>query len=94
MENLEVLSSESIFLGLASLGKAKEGIRSSISLSLTIVNQEVILGEFLGPTDLPGTQALGIHESAKIVLVGEDENLIFAAFQIVALILESLNDSQ
>ncbi len=76
MENLAVLSSESIFLGLASLGEEGQSISSSISLSLAIVDPEVIPGEFLGPTDLSGTQALGIHESAEIVVVGEDENLI------------------
>ncbi len=79
---------------MASLGKAEQGISSSISLSLAIVDPEVIPEEFLGPTDLPGTQALGIHESAEIVVVGEDQNLIFAVFPIVAPILEGLNDSQ
>ncbi len=94
MENLGVLSSESIFLGLASLGEAGQGISSSISFPLAIANPEVIPGVFLGPTDLPRTQALGIHESAKIVVVGEDQNLIFAAFQIVTPILDGLNENQ
>ncbi len=94
VENLGVLSSESIFLDLVSLREAGQGINSSITFSLALVDPKVIPGEFLGPTDLPGTQVLGIHESAEIVVVGEDENLIFAAFQIVAPILEGLNDSQ
>ncbi len=94
MENLGVLSSESIFLSLASLEEARQGISSSISFSLAIVDPEVIPGEFLGSTDFPGTQALGIHEWAEIVVVGQDENLIFAAFQIMPPILECLNDSQ
>ncbi len=73
--------------------EAEQGISSSISLFLAIVDPGVIPGEFRGPTDLPGTQALGIHESADIVVFGEDENFLFAAFQIVMPILEGLNDS-
>ena len=48
----------------------------------------------MGPSDLPGTQALGIHESAEIVMVGKDEDLVFAALQVVATSLEGLNDGQ
>ncbi len=74
--------------------EAGQGISSRISLSPAIIDLEVIPGEFLGLTDLPGTQTLGIHESAEIVVVDEDKNLIFVAFQIVAPILEDLNNSQ
>ena len=59
-----------------------------------IVNSKVVPREFLGPSDLPGTQALGIYESAEILMVGEDEDLVSAALQVVASSLEDLNDGQ
>ncbi len=43
---------------------------------------------------MTGTQALGIHKSAEIVMVGEDEGLVFVALLVVALSLEGLNDCQ
>ncbi len=52
MENLEILISESLFLDLASLGEARQGISRSISLSLTIINSKVVSRELLGPMDL------------------------------------------
>ena len=50
--------------------------------------------EFLGPADLSGAQALRIHETTEVIVVRKDENLMFAAFQVVAPGLESLDDSQ
>ncbi len=94
MKNLGVLSSKGLLLGLASLGEARQGISGGISLSLAIVDSKVVSREFLGSSDLPGTQALGIHESAEIVIVGEDEDLVFEALQVVAPSLEGLNDGQ
>ena len=94
MKNLGVLSSKGLFLGLASQGKARQGISCGIGLFLAIVDSKVVPREFLGPSDLPKTQALGIHESAEIVMVGEDEDLVFAALQVVTPSLESLNNGQ
>ncbi len=91
MENLGVLSSESIFLGLASLGEAGQGISSSISLSLAVVDSEVVPRELLGPTDLSRTQ---VHALAKVVVISDDKNLVLATFQVVAPILEGVNNSQ
>lgn len=48
--------------------------------------------EFLGPTNLPGAQALGIHEATKIIMISEDEDLVLTTFQVVAPILEGLNN--
>ncbi len=62
MKNQEVLSSKGLFLGLASLGEVRQGISGSIGLSLAIVNSNVVPREFLGPSDLLGTRALGIHD--------------------------------
>lgn len=54
----------------------------------------MVLRELLGLANLPGAQALCIHESPKVVVVSEDEDLIFAAFQVVAPSLKEFNDSQ
>ena len=94
MKNLGALSSKGLFLGLASPGEARQGISSRIGLSLTIVNLKVVPGEFLGPSDLLGTKALGIYESAEIVMISENEDLVFAALRVVAPSLEGLNDGQ
>ena len=83
-----------LFLGLASLGEARQGISGGISHSLAIVDSKVVPKEFLGPSDLPGTQALSIHKSTEIVMIGEDEDLVFAALQVVVPSLEGLNDGQ
>ena len=94
MKNLRVLSSKGLFLSLTSLGKARQGISGGIDLSLAIINSKVVPREFLGPSGLLRTQALGIHESTEIVIVGEDEDLVFAALQVVAPSLEDLNNGQ
>ncbi len=52
MEDLGILISESLFLRLASLGETRQGISRSISLSLTIVNTEVVLRKLLSLADL------------------------------------------
>ena len=47
MKNLEILISESFFLGLASLEETRQGISRSISLFLTIIDLKVVSRELL-----------------------------------------------
>ncbi len=94
MKDLGVLISENLFLGLAPLREARQGISRSISLSLTIIDSEVVSRELLSPADLAGAQTLRIHEPTEVVVVSEDEDLVFAAFQVVAPSLKGFNDSQ
>ncbi len=94
MKNLGVFISESLFLGLASLGEARQGIRRSISLSLMIIDLEVVSRELLGPADLMRAQAFCIHKSAEVIMVSKDEDLVFVAFQVVVSSLKSFNNSQ
>ncbi len=94
MENLGVFISESLFLGLAFLGEARQDISRSISLSLTIIDSEVVSRELLGLADLMRAQAFCIHESTEVIMVSKDEDLIFAALQVVAPSLKGFNDSQ
>ncbi len=94
MENLGVLISESLFFDLASLGEARQGISRSIYLSLTIIDLEVVSRELLGLADLMRAQAFRIHKLMEVIMVSKDEDLIFAALQVVAPSLKGFNDSQ
>ncbi len=94
MENLRVLIFKSLFLGLAPLREARQGISCSISLSLIIIDSEVVSRELLGPIDLTRTQTLCIRELMEVVVASEDEDLVFAAFQVVAPSLKGLNNNQ
>ncbi len=94
MKNLGVLISESLFFGLASLGEARQSISHSISLSLTIIDLEVVLRELLGPTDLTRAQAFRIHKLTEVIMVSKDNDFVFAAFQVVAPSLKSFNNGQ
>ena len=57
-----------------------------------IVNMEMVLRELLSPADLFGAQALYIYEMTEVIVVRKDEDLMLAAFQIVALSLECFNN--
>ncbi len=94
MKNLGGLSSKGLFFGLASVSEARQDISGSSGFSLAIADLNVVPGEFLGPSDRPGTQALCIHELTEIVMVGEDKDLVFAALQMVAPNLDGLNNGQ
>ena len=93
MKDSAILSSELILLILASLRKPQQSIYSCICFALAIVNLKMVLGELLGPADLSGAQTLCIHEATKVVVVCEDEHLVFATFQIVTPCFEGFNDS-
>ncbi len=59
-----------------------------------MINLEVISRELLGLVDLTKAQTLHIYESAEVIIVSKDENLVFAAFYIVALSVEGFNYGQ
>lgn len=80
MTNLSVFISESFFLCLVFLGKTRLDINCNISLSLIIIDSEVVLKEFLSPIDLTKTQAFCIYELTKGFMVSKDKDLIFVAF--------------
>ena len=80
MKNLSVLSSKLFFFIFVSLRKTRQCICSPICLALTIINPKMIPGELLGPTDLAGAQALRIHETTKVVVIGKHEDFVLAAF--------------
>lgn len=84
MKNLSILILKCFFLSLTFLWEVRQGISCSISLSLTIIDLEVVLKEFLSPADLTKAQAFLIYELTKIVIVNKNEDLVFTAFQVVA----------
>ncbi len=84
MKNLSILISKRFFLGLASLGEARQSISRSISFSLRIIDSEVVSRELLGPAYPTRAQVFCIHESTEVIMVSKDENLIFAALQVAA----------
>ena len=93
MQDFDVLCLESLFFFNTLLRVLKQSISSSITFLLTIINPEVVIREFLGPTNLFGAQALCVHESAEVVVVNEYKHLILRVFQIIPPSLESLNNS-
>ena len=79
MQNLDVLRSEGVFLLSTPLRVSRQGIGSSVSLVLTIIDLEVVTREFLSPADLPGAQTLRVHELSKVVIVGKHEDFMSRA---------------
>ena len=80
VQDFDVLGAEGLFLFCTSLRVLRQGISSSISLALTIVDSEVVAREFLGPTDLSGAQTLCLHELMEVIVVGEYEHLMLRSF--------------
>ena len=79
VQNLDVLCLEGVFFLSTSLRVSRQGIGSSVSLALTIINSKVLTREFLSPADLPGAQTLRVHESSKVDIVGKHENFMSRA---------------
>ncbi len=94
MEDLRVFISESFFLDLTSLEEVRQGISCNISLSLIIIDLEVVLRDFLGPIDLVRVQVFYIHELTEVIIVDKDKDLVFAAFQVVTPSLQGFNNSE
>ena len=79
MQNLDVLCSESVFFLSTPLRVLRQGIGSSVSLALTIIDSEVVTKEFLSPADLPGAQTLRVHKLSEVVMVGKHEDFMLRA---------------
>ena len=79
MQDFDVLCSEGLFLFCTSLRVSRQGISSSVSFALTIIDLEVVTREFLGPADLSGAQTLCIHELLEVVMVGKQEDFMLRA---------------
>ena len=80
MQDLDVFYSEGLFLLSTPLRISRQGIGSSVSLALTIIDSEVVAREFLGLADLSRAQTLCFHEPTEVVVVGEYKHLILRPF--------------
>lgn len=54
----------------------------------------MILKGFLSLANLLKAQVFSIHELLEVVVISEDKDLIFAAFQVVAASFKNLNNGQ
>lgn len=72
---MEILISKSIFLSLASLGKARQSISNSSSLFLAIIDSEVVLQELLGSVNLIKAQSFHIYKLAEVIMVSKNKDL-------------------
>ena len=93
MKDLAILSLELILFILASLRKPRQSICSCICFALAVINSKMVSGELLGPADLSGAQALGIHKATKVVVVCKDEHFVFASLQIVMPYFEGFDNN-
>ena len=80
MKNLSILSLKLFFLFETSLWEAKQSVCSSIGLALAIINLKMVSRKLLGPPDLIKAQTLYIYKLTKVVVVGQDKDLVFAVF--------------
>ena len=79
MQDFDVFCSESLFLLSALLRVPRQGINSSVSFALTIINSAMVTREFLDPADLPGAQTLRVHQPSEVVMVGKYEEFMLKA---------------
>ncbi len=94
MKNLNIFILERFFLGLASLGEARQNISCSSSFSLSIIDLEELSRELLGLADLTRAQSFCIHESTEVIMVSKNKDLVFTALQVVVPSLKGFNNSQ
>ena len=94
MKNSSILSLKDFFLVLAFLRKAQQGISSCVGLTLTVINPEVILREFLSPANLTRAQTLCVHKLSKVIMIGENKNFVFAVFKRMLPSFKSFNNSK
>ena len=79
MEDFDILCLKVLFLLSTPLRVSIQGISSSVSFSLTIVELEVITREFLGPADLFEAQTLCVYKLSEIVIIGKHKDFILRA---------------
>ena len=80
MQDFDVFGAKGVFFLRTLLRVSKQGISSSVSFTLMIVDLEVIAREFLGLADLPGAQTLCFHEPTEVVVVDEYKHLMLRPF--------------
>lgn len=82
MKDLGILTSTLFSFVRASLGKARQGVSSSVSFTLSVIDSEMLPKEFLSPSDLTRAQALRVHKPTEVVVLGEHEDFVLTTFQV------------
>lgn len=80
VQNLGVFSSQSSFCFGILLKVSRQGISSSISFTLSIIDLEMVSKKVLSPTNLLRAQAFYVHKVVQVVVVRKNEDLILAIF--------------
>ena len=79
IKDFDVLGAEGVFLFYTLLRVLRQGISSSFSLALTIIDLEMVMRELLDPANLLGAQTLRVHEPAEVVIVSKHEDFMSRA---------------
>ncbi len=83
VQDFRVLGLEGLFFLSTPLEVSRQGISSSISFVLLIIDPEVVSWQFLRPPDLLKAQAFRIYETLEVVVVCKHENFMLAALKVV-----------
>ena len=78
-QNFDVLVLEGLFFLCTLLRVLRQGVSSSISFALTIINLNVVKEEFLGLADLSKAQTHYIYESAEVFVIDKYEDFMLRA---------------
>ena len=92
VQALDVFGTEVLFFLCTLLRVSKQGINSSIYISLIIVNLKLVVKEFLGTANMSGAQTLRVHESREVVVVGKYKDFMLRALQVISLNFVTLNN--
>ena len=79
MQDFDIFGAEGFFFLCTLLKVSRQGISSSVSLFLTIIDLEMVTKEFLGLANLPRDQTLYVYEPAEVVVVGKYEDFMSRA---------------
>lgn len=59
-----------------------------------IIDFEMVLKELLRPSNLFGAQAFHIYELKKVIVIFQNQNFVFVAFEVVPPSLEGFNNGE
>lgn len=71
----------------------KQDFSNCICLFLIVIDTKTIPRELLDLANLLKTEILDIHKLLEVVLISEDKNFVFAAFQIIAPSFKDFNNN-
>ena len=94
MKNLEILICENSFFSLASLREARHSISRNIYFFIIKIDLKVISRELLSLANLTRSHILDIYKLTMIIIINKDKDLIFIAFQVVALSFKGFKNIQ